>query len=39
MLQQIIAYGLLILAIFFLVKRYLLKPKKKGKNCGKDCNC
>jgi len=39
MLQQILAYGLLLFAVFFLIKKYVLKQKKKKPNCGKDCNC
>nr|WP_243456731.1 FeoB-associated Cys-rich membrane protein [Polaribacter batillariae] len=37
-MQEIIAYSLLIIALFFLVKKFLLPKKKKG-NCGTDCGC
>lgn len=38
-LQDIIAYGLVVLAAAFLVKKYLL-PKKKASGCGgDDCKC
>jgi len=39
MLQQILAYGLLLFAVYFLIKKYVLNPKKKKPDCGKDCNC
>jgi len=39
MVQEIIAYALLGIAIFFLVKKYFFKSKK-NKNCGNgDCGC
>ncbi|WP_319800124.1 MULTISPECIES: FeoB-associated Cys-rich membrane protein [Flavobacterium] len=38
MIQQIIAFGILIVAIVFLVKKFFFK-KKNGKNCGNDCGC
>lgn len=40
MIQQIIAFGLLFIAIAFLVKKFFFKKKKKNdKNCGNDCGC
>ncbi|WP_084127054.1 FeoB-associated Cys-rich membrane protein [Flavobacterium terrae] len=38
MIQQVIAFGLLIVAIAFLVKKFFFK-KKNDKNCGSDCGC
>ncbi|SCY19813.1 FeoB-associated Cys-rich membrane protein [Flavobacterium caeni] len=39
MIQQIIAYALLGTAIFFLVRKFFFKSKKK-KDCGNgDCGC
>ncbi|MBT7705655.1 MAG: FeoB-associated Cys-rich membrane protein [Polaribacter sp.] len=37
-MQQIIAYGILIIAVGFLAKKYFL-PAKKKTNCGTDCSC
>jgi hypothetical protein len=40
MIQEIIAFGILILAVAFLIKKYFWK-KKSDKNCGDgdgDCN-
>ncbi|MBT5645418.1 MAG: FeoB-associated Cys-rich membrane protein [Polaribacter sp.] len=37
-MQQIIAYGILIFAVGFLVKKYFLSSKTKT-NCGTDCGC
>ncbi len=37
-MQEIIAYSLVILAVVFLVKKYLL-PSKKAKSCNTDCGC
>lgn len=38
-MQQILVYIALGLAIFFLVRKYLFKPKKKGVGCDTDCGC
>ncbi|WP_196891184.1 FeoB-associated Cys-rich membrane protein [Aureivirga marina] len=40
-MQKILVYIALALAIFYLVKKYILKPKKKNKdsNCSSDCGC
>nr|WP_315132917.1 FeoB-associated Cys-rich membrane protein [uncultured Flavobacterium sp.] len=39
MIQEIIAFGILILAVAFLIKKYFWK-KKSDKNCGDgDCSC
>ncbi|QOD60100.1 FeoB-associated Cys-rich membrane protein [Polaribacter haliotis] len=37
-MQEVIAYSLLIIALFFLVKKYAFPKKKKG-NCNTDCGC
>nr|WP_255318090.1 FeoB-associated Cys-rich membrane protein [Capnocytophaga stomatis] len=40
-IQEIIAYVLVLIAVFFLVKKFFLTNKKK-KSCGKDdnqCKC
>ncbi len=40
MIQQIIAYTLLGIAIFFLVRKFAFKKKKKSGDCGGDnCGC
>ena len=39
MIQEILAFGVLILALSFLIRKYLWK-KKSDKNCGNgDCGC
>lgn len=37
-MQEIIAYTLVVLAVAFLVKKYIF-PAKKDKNCNTDCGC
>jgi hypothetical protein len=37
-MQEIAVYVLLILALFFLVKKYVFPSKKKG-NCNTGCDC
>lgn len=37
MIQEIIAIGLLVVAVGFLVKKFFFKKKKDG--CGPDCGC
>ncbi|MCI2230265.1 FeoB-associated Cys-rich membrane protein [Polaribacter sp. MSW13] len=37
-MQEIIAYTLVILAVVFLVKKFIF-PSKKSKNCSTDCDC
>lgn len=41
MVQEIIAYSLLGIAVFFLVRKFFFKKKKNsGKDCGNgDCGC
>lgn len=40
MIQEIIAFGLLFIAIAFLVQKFFWKKKAKKKNCGdSDCGC
>jgi hypothetical protein len=36
--QQIIAYIILGIAIFYLLKKFVFKTKK-GNDCGTDCGC
>ena len=36
--QQIIAYIILGFAVFYLLKKFVFKSKKK-KDCGTDCGC
>ncbi|MEN9875116.1 MAG: hypothetical protein RLZZ529_113 [Bacteroidota bacterium] len=39
MIQEILAFGILILALSFLIRKYFWK-KKSAKNCGNgDCGC
>ncbi|WP_405609901.1 FeoB-associated Cys-rich membrane protein [Polaribacter sp. Asnod1-A03] len=38
LMQEIIIYILLFLAIVYLVKKYFFRSKKKS-NCGTDCGC
>jgi hypothetical protein len=39
-LQEIIAFGILGIAIAYLIKKYFFKKKKSDKNCGiGDCGC
>lgn len=38
--QHILAYAALGLALFYLVRRFFWKPKKKNDGCGsEDCGC
>jgi hypothetical protein len=40
MVQQTIAYLILVVAVAFLIKKFFIKKKKKGKDCGSDgCGC
>lgn len=39
MWQTIVAYGLLIVALGFLVRKYFFKSNKKKGHCDKNCNC
>lgn len=41
MLQEILAYITLGIAVAFLFKKFFIKKKKdkSDKNCGDDCNC
>ena len=38
LMQEVIAYLLVALAVVFLVKKYIF-PSKKGKGCSPDCGC
>lgn len=38
--QEIIAFGILGIAVAYLIKKYFFKKKKSDKNCGSgDCGC
>ncbi|HAT76403.1 MAG TPA: FeoB-associated Cys-rich membrane protein [Flavobacterium sp.] len=39
MIQEILSYLTLGIAVAFLVKKFFFKKKKTDKNCGEDCNC
>ncbi|MFT3794623.1 FeoB-associated Cys-rich membrane protein [Flavobacterium sp.] len=39
MIQEIIAFALLAVAVVFLARKFLFKKKRKGKDCGNDCGC
>jgi len=39
MLQDILTYLTLAIAVAFLVRKFFFKKKKNDKNCGDDCNC
>ncbi len=41
MIQEIIAFGLLAVAVFFLAKKFFFKKKnnKKSGGCDTDCGC
>ncbi|MDN3642631.1 FeoB-associated Cys-rich membrane protein [Lutimonas halocynthiae] len=39
MVQEILVYAAVILALLFLFKKYIFKTKKKGGDCDSDCNC
>ena len=36
-MQEIIVYGAVVVAVFFLVKSFFFKKPKSG--CNKDCDC
>ena len=38
MIQEIITYVILFIAVIFLVKKFFFKPKSK-KGCDKGCDC
>jgi hypothetical protein len=39
-IQETIAFAILGCAVWYLIKKYFFKSKKKDKNCGgKDCGC
>jgi len=38
MIQEILTYLTLIIAVFYLMKKLLFKPKSKN-NCKTDCGC
>ncbi|HLF52503.1 FeoB-associated Cys-rich membrane protein [Flavobacterium sp.] len=39
MLQEIVAFIALGIAVAFLIRKFFLKKKKSGKNCGSDDEC
>ena len=39
MIQEILVYVGVLLALVFLVRKFFYKPKKKEGNCDTDCNC
>jgi hypothetical protein len=39
MIQEILAFTILGLALAFLIKKYFFKKKKADKDCGSDCGC
>ena len=38
-MQTVLVYITLIIAIFFLINKIFLKPKKKKGGCDTNCNC
>jgi hypothetical protein len=39
MMQKILAFFTLAIAIIFLFRKFFFKKKKTDKNCGEDCGC
>ena len=39
MVQEILAYVTLGIAVVFLFRKFFFKRKKSDKNCGEDCGC
>lgn len=39
MIQEILSYLTLGIAVLFLIKKFFFKKKKTNKNCGNDCDC
>jgi hypothetical protein len=39
MIQEILVYAFVILAIVFLVKKFFYTPKNKKSDCDTDCKC
>jgi hypothetical protein len=39
MIQDILTYITLSIAVAFLVRKFFFKKKKTDNNCGDDCNC
>jgi membrane protein implicated in regulation of membrane protease activity len=39
MIQKILAFVTLTVAIVFLFRKFFFKKKKTDKNCGDDCGC
>jgi hypothetical protein len=38
-LQNILSLSALVISLVFLFKKFFLKNKKTGKNCGNNCGC
>lgn len=38
-MQEIFVYIAVVLALFFLIRKYFFKRKKKKGDCGTDCKC
>jgi hypothetical protein len=38
-MQDVIVYILVVMAVVFLMKKYVFSSKKKGKSCDTDCGC
>ncbi|WP_084642299.1 FeoB-associated Cys-rich membrane protein [Flavobacterium indicum] len=39
MIQDILVYTTLVIAVGFLIKKFFFKKKASGKNCGENCDC
>ena len=39
MIQEILVFITLAVAVAFLFRKFFFKKKKNDKNCGDDCNC
>lgn len=39
MIQEILMYVALGIAVVFLIKKFFFKKKKSDKNCGENCGC
>ncbi|WP_374540792.1 FeoB-associated Cys-rich membrane protein [Flavobacterium sp.] len=39
MVQDILVYTTLVIAVGFLIKKFFFKKKSSGKNCGENCDC
>ena len=39
MIQDILVYTTLVIAVGFLIKKFFFKKKASVKNCGENCDC